>query len=692
MLQRLRNWAMPLGLLAVLIASFGLLIPWLGYYWDDWTVLITARMRGIPGYWEYYSYDRPVLPWMYEVFMPFLNTSVLNWQIFALLLRWGTTVLFWLSFNIVWPKRKIETALTAFLFSIYPIFTEQSVAVQYSQQWLCYFLFALSLFLMVWARKKTGGVYWILNILAVGATTLQMFSMEYFVGLEIMRPVLLWFMLADQNGKLIKKAGKVLLGWLPYLVALIAFLAWRLFLLKLPLEDPNTPSLLFELIKSPVKVTVNILQLAIQDLGFMMVTVWANLVNGDNIQFDDRFILFSWILSLLVAGGLFFFLHWMFGSEAKSGTVNNGQENSPEHKTRTMSWPLQAFLLGLITVIGGMMPIWTTNRQLMVGMHSDRFGMPAMIGTALMLVAFISWLGISFKKQILFVCILVGLAAGQHLRTANDYRWAWVQENRFYWQLVWRAPSIEPNTSLFAEGEFMSYMSGNAITTGINLLYKPPQFPTYELPYYFYSLGRNYAYQMPEFLSGLPTKENSYRIYHFNGNTKDALVFDYSPTKNNCLHVLGPDDADVPGLPPLTSKALANANLSLIHSTGANDGYPPSEIYGKEPDLPWCKLYQQAELARQEKDWNKVVSLGEEASQKGFSLKNSSSNTPYEWLPFVEGYALGGQLETAKTISSDILVKEPRMNVRLCQLWSKIHDSMPNADFSDVLTSLGCGE
>jgi hypothetical protein len=286
----------------------------------------------------------------------------------------------------------------------------------------------------------------------------------------------------------------------------------------------------------------------------------------------------------------------------------------------------------------------------------------------------------------------VGLAAGQHLRIANDYRWAWVQEDRFYWQLVWRAPAIEPNTSLFAEGEFLSYMSGNAITTGINLLYKPPQYPTYNLPYYFYSLGRNYSYQMPEFLSGLPTTENSYRIYHFNGTTKNALVFDYSPTKNNCLHILGPDDADVPGLPPLTSKALANSNLSLIHSKAAGDGYPPAEIYGKEPDMPWCKIYQQAELARQEQDWKKVVTLGGEAAQKGFTIKNSTSNTPYEWLPFVEGYAHNGQLDAAEALSKDILVKEPRMNVRLCQLWSKIHDAMPGADFSGLLKTIGCSE
>ena len=680
MLNKLRPWAVPLGLLAVMIASFGLLIPWLGFYWDDWSVLMTARMRGISGFWEYYAFDRPFLPWIYVVFMPLLRTSPAAWQIFALLLRWGTALSLWAAFASLWPKHKKEAALTAFLFAIYPIFTEQAVALQYSQQWVCYILYALSIALMVWAWRKSGPLSWVLTLLAMLAATLQMFTMEYFVGLELLRPFIIWILVSERQQPRLKRVLPVLLGWLPYLAPMVIFVAWRLFFLKLPLPDPNTPSLLFKFFSAPLAVSFHLIELALQDMGFMLITVWANLFSADNLKLDDHFILISWGLALAVALGLFFFLHSLFKREAQN----------TEHEGK-WGWHVQAAVIGLAAILCGMLPIWLTDRQLMLGMHSDRFGMPAMLGTSLLLVAFITWLGISFNKQILFVSLLVGLAAGQHLRIENDYRWAWVAQSRFYWQMVWRAPAIQPNTSIFADGEFLSYMSGNAITTGIDLLYAPPQHPTYELPYYFYSLGRDYSYRMPDFLSGIPTHENSYRIYHFNGTTTNALVID-SSSQNNCLHVLSPDDLHVPGIPPLAAQALPNVKLSLIQPGPAVPGYPPADIFGTPPDLPWCRLYQEAELARQLKDWKKVSDLGDQAAKKGFTLQNTASNTAYEWLPFIDGFARTAHLDTAQKISTDILAKNAKMNVQLCQMWSKIHDDMPQADFSGILKSLGCSE
>ena len=84
--------------------------------------------------------------------------------------------------------------------------------------------------------------------------------------------------------------------------------------------------------------------------------------------------------------------------------------------------------------------------------------------------------------------------------------------------------------------------------------------------------------------------------------------------------------------------------------------------------------------------------LGDQAAKKGFTLQNTASNTAYEWLPFIDGFARTAHLDTAQKISTDILAKNAKMNVQLCQMWSKIHDDMPQADFSGILKSLGCSE
>ncbi len=50
MKNTLTKWQTPLALLVLLILSFGLLIPQLGFYWDDWPVILTGRLAGAAGY------------------------------------------------------------------------------------------------------------------------------------------------------------------------------------------------------------------------------------------------------------------------------------------------------------------------------------------------------------------------------------------------------------------------------------------------------------------------------------------------------------------------------------------------------------------------------------------------------------------------------------------------------------------
>ena len=82
--------------------------------------------------------------------------------------------------------------------------------------------------------------------------------------------------------------------------------------------------------------------------------------------------------------------------------------------------------------------------------------------------------------------------------------------------------------------------------------------------------------------------------------------------------------------------------------------------------------------------------LADQAAQKGFSLKNSASNTPYEWLPFVEADARTGQMDAAAQLSRDIVAKNRLMSVRVCDLWTRVAKDMPQSDFSSPLAALGC--
>jgi hypothetical protein len=209
-------------------------------------------------------------------------------------------------------------------------------------------------------------------------------------------------------------------------------------------------------------------------------------------------------------------------------------------------------------------------------------------------------------------------------------------------------------------------------SAAINTLYLE-YLPTEELSYWFYSLGRNYAYNMNEFARGAPARAKL-RNYTFTGHTHEGLVIHYVP-ENDCLEVLAPGDGTAPGLEEFTRQAVPYSNLARISPGLGTAGTPPTDIFGPEPEHGWCYFYEKASLARQLGDWAGVVGLGDQARSKGYDPKDPSSNTPFEWLPFIEGYARGGRWQDAQDLSLAAFEKDRRIDARMCSLWDQLAKS-----------------
>jgi hypothetical protein len=91
----LKQWVVPLCLLFLSILSFGVFIPYLGFFWDDWPLILTGKFQGLSGFWPYWQYDRPYAAITYMISYFLCGDNPLLWQIFTLLLRWSTTVTMW---------------------------------------------------------------------------------------------------------------------------------------------------------------------------------------------------------------------------------------------------------------------------------------------------------------------------------------------------------------------------------------------------------------------------------------------------------------------------------------------------------------------------------------------------------------------------------------------------------------------
>ena len=94
--QRLPAGIHPLLLLAVAVLAYGLVIPWLGFYWDDYPMAWIADQFGPEGMARYFSTNRPFWGLLYEITTPVIGAQPLAWQLFALFWRWASAAAFWL--------------------------------------------------------------------------------------------------------------------------------------------------------------------------------------------------------------------------------------------------------------------------------------------------------------------------------------------------------------------------------------------------------------------------------------------------------------------------------------------------------------------------------------------------------------------------------------------------------------------
>ena len=679
--SHLQRWFVPILLLLVCGLSFGVLTPWLGYYWDDWTVIYLTRLRGIDGLRELFSYDRPYSLWMYILSNAIGGDVPFHRHLLALVMRWLGVCAMWWALRGIWSQHLRLVTWMAVLFAVYPIFLQQPIALTYTQGFLLYAIYFVSLGAMVWGVRKPR--YFIpLTILALFTCALHTVTVEYYIGLEFFRPFALWYVLADRMPINKKRILSVLKYWLPYLLVIICIAVWRLFFLKLP-ENINAPVLLHSLTESPIEAAMTLIQSALRDTFFVLLMSWYKTLPVEILDINDRFMLFSWgiafLVALLVALSLFFI-----------GKTTKESDTSSSNEKEMQAWLTQVMVIGLLMVLLGLLPIWVAGREIGVGFYADRFGLPAMFGASLFLVGFIHTIIRTERQRIILFSLLVGLTAALHFRTANDYRLDWLNQKQFYWQLYWRAPAIQPKTALITDDSPFRFVNGYSLSAAINTLYDAKQVDG-KLPYWFvdaYDAAPTKGGNLENFLAGEEIGF-SVRSLSFSGSSLNTLIFTYQPS-HHCLWVLAPRDVQNIEISDILRDHLPVANLERILPDATSKELPPKNVFGEEPAHSWCYYYQKAALAHQLGEWQKVIALWEEAKQSHYSPYNS-----FELLPFIDAYLHLSQWKPAAELSRDSYRRQLSTQAMICSIWKPFFakegiDAQKTASWLEVKERLKC--
>ena len=658
------GWSVPAALLAVLAACFIPFIHQQGFYWDDWAKTLVHRLYGPAGYWSYYAGDRPLSGWTHIVLLTVLGETPLNWQIFTLAMRWLSSVAMWWSLGLMWPNHKRPLALAALLFAVYPVFDQQPIAVTYHQQWMQFALYFLSLGLMIMAVQTQGRLrrMALLTSASIIVMLIQVTVTEYFVPLELLRPILIWIICVDH--KRAQRWRLTLLRYLPYFGVLSLYLVWRFFLMELPGSDPYAPVLVDKLLQNPIATLLESGQAILVDLAAIFITVWSP-VFSLSLDVSSGFTLT--VIGLTIAFTILLVIY-LQGFEA----------TDDENQT----WIQQALLVGVLATLLGALPGWAIGRRVIDDFHSNRYALAAMFGASLLLVALLEVFLKARLQKVVVVAALVGLSINFHIHTGRYYGDIWSQQLDLYWQFTWRAPFVEQPTALIFENEPLPDQGLFSISSAFNFLYPQPA-DADRISYYVYTLRPRYDNNIPD-ISTI-SFNTTFRSLHYQGAPPDTLLIHYDPGNANCLWVLSEENAGDPYLSELIDAMLPISNLERILPQKAAQTYPPAEVFGPEPSGTWCSYYQKAALAVQFEDWITAAELGDAARKIGYTPESLPIEAPHEWMPFISGYAYSGRWDEA----AELTIQAADMRYRvydesLCRLWDQIAASTEKSRDKDT--------
>ena len=221
------KWGGILLIVFISILAYGLLIPWLSRYMDDWEHTFSFYHYGANGMIYYFKQSRPLLGLLYRLNIILLQNNTVLFHLFALLWRILGSLAFYALVHLLWPNKKNLALFAGLLFAVYPGYLLQPISFTMAHNWIVYTIFLVSNCFTVLAIRYPGRK-WLFSILAILFSLVNILLMEYFLPLEVIRLFIL-FVLIPGTKSFFSRLIKAFALWIPYLVCLIGVLVYRVF-------------------------------------------------------------------------------------------------------------------------------------------------------------------------------------------------------------------------------------------------------------------------------------------------------------------------------------------------------------------------------------------------------------------------------------------------------------------------------
>lgn len=643
----------------ITILGYGLLIPFTGFYWDDWPFAWIANFLGPKEFIPAFMPFRPFLGPIFQLTTSLVPISPAFWQVFALIIRLLIGFASWWTFWQIFPSRPGLALTSTLMIVVFPGYSQHWVALTHINQELIPFLLYILSFGYSFKAAASKSRYHML--IAILLQICGLFPTEYFFGMEGLRGLLIFFFIADGRfGQRLKITWK---KWLPYILIWALNAVWLFYYYKMGPYNSYDVKSVTETISA--NLFLEVLD-AVWKTGFY---IWAQGL----ILISNNVLAPSSLMAILVAAitFIFFFL---------------SLRNSFLFERSTTGFTSGLLFTGLIGIILGRMPSLAAELPLRLQSSYDRFMISMTMAGVLFIVGMVELTKLSPRWKNIIFFVLISLGVGQQVFNANIFRRDWEQQQNFYSQLSWRIPALEQGTTLLTHQLPIDYETDLSLTAPINWMYAK-QIEDGVLPYaLLFSEKRLGGPTFPSLIENTPISFN-YRTVNFYGTTSKVVVI-YMPA-NGCLRVLDPQRSDeriYEDLPTSLTEIITLSNPSLILTQSATPAAIPP-FFNAAKLNSWCYFFTKAELASQNHNYDEVLNFFDQSRDLNLFPQN-----PYEWFIFIDAYAHNGELKQAEQLSKEILTESPKSRKGLCVTWEVIENSLRSQkkQIQTIRTNLGC--
>jgi hypothetical protein len=647
----------PTLLLIITIHAYGLLIPFTGFYWDDWPFAWIAHFLGPAEFNPAFAPFRPFLGPIFQLTTSLLPSNPLLWQTFGVLVRFITGLSAWFALNGIWPSSKRETLTTSLLFLVFPGYSQQWVAFTHINQELIPLIFYLLSFGLTARALRDPRRFLPLTLAALALHVCGVFPTEYFFGLEVFRFFFVWVIISERVTGFRPRLIETFKRWWPYLLVWVVNAAWLVYYYKFGPYNSYAITAGEETASAVATLTslASAMAEAIYKAGILS---WVQVFGHLAETFPGA----SSIIAILLIIATFIGLQWAVDRYTRT-------QVNVERLTFNVQRSTQLLLIGLLIITTGRLPSWAAGLPLTLQSCYDRFMVSMMLGAALFVAGLLGLIRHE-RARAVSASLLISLAIGQQFLNANIFRRDWEGQRAIYWQFAWRIPALQPGTIIFTQQMPLDYETDLSMTAPLNWIYAPDFARGDALPYaLLYTEQRLGGGLLPDLEADTVIKI-PYRTVTFSGYPAHSITI-YVP-ENGCLRVLDPIYANEQVYSKQSRWLTMTIPLSDPSRILADAPAPqmPESLFGKEPQHGWCYFYEKAELARQRGDWAAVAALGEEATLLGYAAPDA-----FEWLPFIEAYARTGSLDEAARLSRLALETDSRVRKGVCQVWGRVRSN-----------------